>query len=380
MTKKIIAITTLILVFAVGVGMAYASTSTDENLTLNGTFQFTTSPVNGYVLTSDGTGLASWAAGAVRLDRITAATALNTIANGVNAQTWNWALDGTDTAFTFGETTAATGAGNAILKINTLNTSTAQPLVVSYNAINKMYVSAEGNDLYLNANGVQDTTPGASTEDIAQLVFAGTASAGDFRITGDGNDIFWQGGGGRVLQMGSYHPTVISGDTQTSTLPDFISAGGLYSAASTIILPATGRTADKALVVRGIASQTGNLTEWQNSAGTILSSISSAGALTIGQSGTAILNHYSATASLDFGAIDGSCLNLTIAVTGAATGDTATATPTPVAGGIETDGDGTWAAYVSAANTVTVHVCDVNPAQVAFNPSAQTWRVDVWKH
>lgn len=134
------------------------------------------------------------------------------------------------------------------------------------------------------------------------------------------------------------------------------------------------------LVIRGAASQTANLQEWQNNAGTVLSSVSSAGALTIGQSGTAITRHLSNTASLDFGNIDGSCANLTITVTGAVAGDTAVATPTPVTGGIETDADGIWAAYVSAANTVTVRVCDANPAQVAFNPAAQTWRVDVWQH
>ncbi len=104
------------------------------------------------------------------------------------------------------------------------------------------------------------------------------------------------------------------------------------------------------------------------------------GTTTLGSSGTPITSHLSATASLNFGAIDGSCANLTITVTGAATGDTAIVTPTPVAGGLETDTDGTWSGYVSAANTVTVHACDANPAGIAFNPAAQTWRADVWKH
>jgi hypothetical protein len=134
------------------------------------------------------------------------------------------------------------------------------------------------------------------------------------------------------------------------------------------------------LIVTGAAAQTANLCEWRNNAGTALSSINSAGALTIGQSGTAITRHLSNTASFDFGAVDGSCLNLTITVTGAVAGNTVVATQTPVAGGIETDADGIWTAYVSAANTVTVRVCDANPAQVAFNPVAQTWRVDVWQH
>jgi hypothetical protein len=36
----------------------------------------------------------------------------------------------------------------------------------------------------------------------SQLLFSNTAGTGDFKIAGDGNDIYWQGGGGRALQMG----------------------------------------------------------------------------------------------------------------------------------------------------------------------------------
>jgi len=78
-------------------------------------------------------------AGGAALSGITAATGTNTIANGNNhSQIWNWALT-TDaiSAFTFGETTAATGGTstsgvpNQILaKFNTLATSTASPLSV----------------------------------------------------------------------------------------------------------------------------------------------------------------------------------------------------------------------------------------------------------
>lgn len=44
----------------------------------------------------------------------------------------------------------------------------------------------------------------------------------------------------------------------------------------------TAVATDKALVVKGVASQTGNLTEWQNSSGTALSRVSADGSFSIG--------------------------------------------------------------------------------------------------
>jgi hypothetical protein len=46
------------------------------------------------------------------------------------------------------------------------------------------------------------------------------------------------------------------------------------------VLVSTGATTNKALVLQGIASQTANLQEWQDSSGTVLASISSAGKCT----------------------------------------------------------------------------------------------------
>ena len=76
--------------------------------------------------------------GSSALSAITAAIASNTIANGNNPQTWNWAqtTDAQD-AFTFGETSAATGgtltnalANQALLHVSTASGSTAAPLEV----------------------------------------------------------------------------------------------------------------------------------------------------------------------------------------------------------------------------------------------------------
>jgi hypothetical protein len=82
-----------------------------------------------------GTG-APCGASTISLSSITAAVAANTIANGNNSgQVWNWALTAnSETAFAFGETTAATNGtlGNQyILKISTMAGSTAVPVNIS---------------------------------------------------------------------------------------------------------------------------------------------------------------------------------------------------------------------------------------------------------
>lgn len=92
---------------------------------------------NTFVLTSNGT-TASWQAatgGASSLSSLTAATASATIANGNNPIVWNWAqTTNSQTAFTFGETTAATGTTDKLLALTTLSGSTAVPLTITNSA------------------------------------------------------------------------------------------------------------------------------------------------------------------------------------------------------------------------------------------------------
>ena len=88
----------------------------------------------GYVLSSDTSGNLSWVAngGGATLNGINAATGSQTgILNGANTIVWNWALAGTgSTAFTFGESAAATGGGK-ILNVATAAASTAVPLTIT---------------------------------------------------------------------------------------------------------------------------------------------------------------------------------------------------------------------------------------------------------
>lgn len=101
-------------------------------------------------------------------------------------------------------------------------------------------------------------------------------------------------------------------------------------------------------------------------------------------SGTTITRHLSASATVTSASISiNTCAAYgTITVTGAAVGDTVYASPSAVAGGIETV-NLDWMAYVSAANTVTIRACHQNSniGAAAINTAdTQTWRADVWKH
>lgn len=90
--------------------------------------------------------------------------------------------------------------------------------------------------------------------------------------------------------------------------------------------------------------------------------------------GTAIDGHVSNTATLDFGSTaSGACSELTITVAGAVANDTVTlGPPAAIEAGL------TWSGFVSAADTVTVRVC--NPTGGAIDPASATWRADIWSH
>lgn len=110
------------------------------------------------------------------------------------------------------------------------------------------------------------------------MLFSNTGSSGDFRIGGDGGDIFWQGGGGRSLQMGSYWGTVLTGDRQTAAPMAFAAGSG-----GTGVLVKAARDQSIPLAIQpNSATQTANLTEWRNAAGTPLNVVNPNGNVGIG--------------------------------------------------------------------------------------------------
>jgi hypothetical protein len=115
---------------------------------------------------------------------------------------------------------------------------------------------------------------------LSQILFTNVSGtgAGDFRIGSDGQDIFWQGGGGRSLQMGSFWGMVLGGDRQSSSFPVFVNGSG-----GTGVLVQSERNASVPLAIQAhSSSQSGNLTEWRNQSGSLLSAVSSSGSLGIG--------------------------------------------------------------------------------------------------
>ena len=128
-----------------------------------------------------------------------------------------------------------------------------------------------------NPLAVKDSMEIRRVGTLSQLLFTNTAGTGDFRIGGDGGDIYWQGGGGRSLQMGSYWATVLGGDRQSSSFPSHVAG-----ISGTGVLVQAQRSASVPLAIQGAASQTSNLTEWRNSSGTVLSIVNTTGQFGIG--------------------------------------------------------------------------------------------------
>lgn len=137
---------------------------------------------------------------------------------------------------------------------------------------------------------VKDTMEIRRTGALSQLLFTNTAGTGDFRIGGDGGDLYWQGGGGRALQMGSYWTTILGGDRQGqqgSAYPAFASTIG-----GTGVLVQAQRDASVPLGIQAnSAAQSSNLTEWRNSDGAVLSAVNKNGYLGLGTSNPATALH-----------------------------------------------------------------------------------------
>jgi hypothetical protein len=127
---------------------------------------------------------------------------------------------------------------------------------------------------------VKDTFEIRRTGAMSQLLFSNTSGTGDFRIGGDGGDIFWQGGGSRNLQMGAYWGIVLAGDRQSGSFPAFSAGTG-----NTGVLVQSQRDASTPLAIQAYsASQSGNLTEWRSAAGAVLNIVDEVGRVGIGTS------------------------------------------------------------------------------------------------
>jgi hypothetical protein len=272
--------------------------------------------------------------------------------------------------------------GNAVSAIQKLGTTTSYDLPVITNNQERMRVTSAGNV----GIGITDPTNPLVVKDtleirrtntvnkLSTLIFSNTGGnsalgSADFRIGGDGGDIFWQGGGGRNLQMGAYWGIVLLGDRQTATPPTMANGVGgtgvLVQAASNSSVPLAVQSAS--------SSQSSNLTEWRKSDGTVIDVIGPSGKMGIntstpqanldvsgnfklGSSGTVFSNMSKVTAVTftDNSTNSTAAQNrqVTVAVSGATAGATVIANPSP--GTSFPTYVGVAGAWVSTSNNVTV--------------------------
>jgi hypothetical protein len=164
-----------------------------------------------------------------------------------------------------------------------IGTTDAQPFITRTNNVERMRVDALGHvgigvTNPANPLVVKDTLEIRRTGIMSELLFSNTSGTGDFRIGGDGGDIFWQGGGGRTLQMGSYWGMVLAGDRQSGIFPAFVNGIGNTN----VIIPAQRDGSVPLGIQANSATQTANLTEWRNSSATALSVVDKSGRFGIG--------------------------------------------------------------------------------------------------
>jgi hypothetical protein len=176
-------------------------------------------------------GDATWAtpAGGAALSGITAAAAGNTIASGNNhSQIWNWALTSNSvSAFTFGETTAATngtstsGVPNQVIgKFATLAASTASPLSV-YSRANHVFSVSPTTTQILAANG---------SSSAPMYSFAAGTNYGMF-FNAPGSDLRFQIAGSSRLILRAAGQLVLAGSAAAPSIAINTDTDGLFAAA-----------------------------------------------------------------------------------------------------------------------------------------------------
>jgi hypothetical protein len=145
--------------------------------------------------------------------------------------------------------------------------------------VNKLDIAGNVGISSSSAPSVLNIDAHNSTTNIAKIAFINTSSTGDFQISGDGGDIFWQGGGGRNLQMGAYHGMDFSGGrVTTAAMPFTAGTSNSYNSKFLNTTDAIG------VIVQANSTQTKDLQEWNNSSGTVLNVVDHSGNVGIGTS------------------------------------------------------------------------------------------------
>ena len=291
---------------------------------------------SGEILKYSGTAWACSASG-TSLDSISAALGGSTIANGDNAQAWNFALTtAVKTAFTFGETTAAiNGAGSQyILNARTLPSSTAAPLGIFARSFPIIDTTAAGGVTIGNAtlaqainidSGVGAINIGNSATGKTITIGSATGTGALNMYVGTGNFIL-DGAGATTYSFGTSTTNgtfTMGGTAQTGTANLFTGTGamslniGTGASAKAITLGNTN-TSTSVNINSGTGGVTlltgtsGNLSFTTGTTGTVTLDSGTTGAINIGTNanaktitmgnttGATALNLYSGTGNVNF--------------------------------------------------------------------------------
>ncbi|WP_437193538.1 hypothetical protein [Planctomicrobium sp. SH527] len=160
-------------------------------------------------------------------------------------------------------TISATSLANAIVKAGSGGTIADGWLSANIPRLDASNTFAA--DQTLSAVGSSSSNPRSL------LISASTGQFGRIAIAGSSNSL--QSGNGQITQLSSYYRLDLTGDRLTSA-PSFVAA---YGAENTSVRIYSSRPASRTLVLQGAASQTANMLELQNNAGTSLLVVNSDG-------------------------------------------------------------------------------------------------------
>lgn len=167
-----------------------------------------------------------------KLSNLLAASGANTIANGDNAQVWNWSLTtASKTGLAIGESSASTGADAILLSSTVGLTSTASPFMASAATLtgNLSRFGYLGNSVYVVA---RNNSTGAGSVSIEASASNGTVGPGTITIAGGastsvasvGGVVQINGGNSDDSRGGSVQVQVGNSDSTTSGA--FLITGG----------------------------------------------------------------------------------------------------------------------------------------------------------
>ena len=151
-------------------------------------------------------------ASAASLSGLTAASAGNTIANGDNAQVWQWALTTAGKiAFNFTESAASTATGTApLVQINTLASSTAIALLVKSKGV-ECFRTGDGSDTGILGNS-NLTTPYSFTGSVTSGI-GWASSSGVYFVEAGAGVAYFKGSSGVGIGTATFPASLTNGIT-----------------------------------------------------------------------------------------------------------------------------------------------------------------------